>query len=149
MERSDAISVLDDLLHVSRDGVNTFEKAVGMTKDPELETAFRTALRSCLIATEQLREKIEDLGGKPKEGGTVPGLFHRAWIDARTLLAREEDQALLDEIVKAERSAVRQYDEAMTAPLPEDVRSLVVSQASGAKANLRRFEGLAATSSGP
>jgi len=144
MATSDTLSVLEELLHVSKDGVDTFEKALAITQDPELETAFRVAMESCIIATEQLSKKIEELGGSPTVRGTVPGAFHRAWIDAKSVLARDDDQALLQEVVRAEKAAVHHYDEAMTSTLSQDVRNLVVSQAAGAKANLRRFEGLAA-----
>jgi uncharacterized protein (TIGR02284 family) len=146
MDLAKTISTLNELLHVSTDGAETFEKAVGMTDDTELEGAFRTALHSCMIARDQLRTRIAELGGRASAGGTVPGTFHRAWIDARTLLARDDERALLDEVVRAERAAVKRYDAALAEPLPEDERPLIESQASGARANLKRFEELASAS---
>jgi uncharacterized protein (TIGR02284 family) len=144
MNTKETVSVLTDLLHVSNDGEQTFQKALDLTEDPKLESAFRTTLESCMLAARQLEKKIDALDGTAKSRGTVSGAFRRAWMDARTTLASPADKALLDEIVRAERAAVRHYDEALAQPLGEEARSLVTSQAAGAKANLRRFEELAA-----
>jgi uncharacterized protein (TIGR02284 family) len=144
MDEAATISLLGDLLHVSKDGEETFGRAKEITDDETLKAAFETSLESCAIAAQQLVDKIEELGGRPAERGTVPGAFGRTWLEARSTLSGSADKTLLEEIVRAERAAVKHYDEAMAAPLGDDIRGLVTSQAAGAKANLRRFEGLTA-----
>lgn len=142
MDAHGKIELLEELLHVAKDGEATFDRALEITEDRELRSAFRTALRSCVLATRQLTERIRALGRMPDERGTLGGAFHRVWIDTRAALSPDEDRALLDEIVRAEQTAVERYDAAREAARGSDLFDLVDSQASGAKANLERFRSL-------
>ena len=144
--KSKTVEVLTDLLHVAKDGEDTFQQALAMADDGELESALRVGMRLCMIAAGQLEEMLRKLGDQPRARGSIPGAVRRAWMDARTTLSADRRDALLAEIVRAERAAVDHYEEAMAMPLGPEIHDRIVSQASGARANLHRFEELAATS---
>ncbi len=141
-----AVEVLNDLLHVAKDGEHTFHQALGIAEDRALESALQVSMRSCMIAAQQLEELIHELGDEPSVRGSIPGAFRRAWMDARTTLSPVPRDALIEEIVRAERAAVSHYEEAMTLPLGKEIHDRVASQTLGARANLHRFENLAARS---
>jgi uncharacterized protein (TIGR02284 family) len=69
--------------------------------------------------------------------------LHRAWINIKSAVTAKNDDAIIDEVVRGEEVAVKHYREALTQPLPPEIRAMVEMQARGAELNLERARALA------
>lgn len=143
MDTKAQVRALNDLLDTARDGQHGFEKAMEETDDTALKTAFEAARKDCLAAAEALETRIRELGGRPDNEGTTLGSLHRSWIDIRSALQKDDRKAVLHEVVRGERHAVKEYEDAIEKDWPPAMQEFLARQKRGAEANLERFEALA------
>ncbi|MGI4814953.1 MAG: PA2169 family four-helix-bundle protein [Janthinobacterium lividum] len=139
---TNAVSTLNDLIEVSRDGEQGFRKAAEDTKNAELKALFSSRAAACAAAVTELQGQVTRLGGSPAEKGTVAGALHRGWVDLKTAVSSRDDHAVLSECERGEDVAKKHYREALDKDLPADVRALVERQYEGVIANHDRVKAL-------
>ncbi len=81
-----------------------------------------------------LQSEVARLGVKPEKDGSIAGAIHRGWINLKTALTSNDDQAVINECERGEDSAVEAYQEAMKADLAPQVQALVSKQYQSVKA---------------
>ena len=75
-----------------------------------------------LVNWRALKDKID------KEG-SVAGTAHRAWMDIKAFLSLEDEESMLEEAIRGEKTAVKEYDDVLTeTSLPSSTKSLLESQ---------------------
>src|SRR6476469_9763551 len=81
---ADAISKLNDLIEICKDGQNGFKEAAEGIQDSSLKSTFYeySQQRSEFVGT--LQELVRGLGGDPEQSGSISGAVHRAWIDIKS-----------------------------------------------------------------
>lgn len=124
-----AVDHLQKLLGTVRDGETGFQEAAEHAESASLKTLFqgRSAQRAKL-ATE-LETKISELGGQPRERGSVGAALHRTWLGVRDAVTGRDDYAVVAEAERGEDVAIGNYQDALNeADLPADLRSFVQSQ---------------------
>lgn len=130
------ISVLNDLIEVSRDGEQGFLKAAEDAQNPELKSLFTSRATEIAAGVRELQAQVAALGGKPEEHGSVAGALHRGWVSLRTAVADRNDLAILEETEKGEDVAKKKYADALQeTELSFDVRALVERQHQGVLRN--------------
>ncbi|GAA0832011.1 MAG: aldehyde dehydrogenase [Cupriavidus sp.] len=130
------VSVLNDLIEVSRDGEEGFRKAAEDAKNPELKTLFSSRAAEIGAAVRELQAQVAALGGKPEDHGSVAGALHRGWISLRTAVSDRTDLAILEETEKGEDVAKKKYAEALQqTDLSFDIRALIERQYQGVLRN--------------
>ncbi len=142
MENSKIVSVLNDLIETSRDGVAGFHTCAEGAKDSMLKAYFLARVQDCNEAVRELNVEVLHHDGKPAEHGNASGALRRAWINIRTAVTSNDDLAVLEECESAEDAALNAYRTALKEPLPEHVRVLVQKQYEGAKHNHDRVRKL-------
>jgi len=130
------VSVLNDLIEVSRDGEEGFRKAADDAKNPELKTLFSSRATEIGAAVRELQTQVTALGGKAEESGSVAGALHRGWVSLRTAVSDRSDLAILEETEKGEDVAKKKYGDALQdADLSFDIRALIERQYQGVLRN--------------
>jgi uncharacterized protein (TIGR02284 family) len=130
------VSVLNDLIEVSRDGQQGFLKAAEDAQNPDLKSLFSSRAAEIATAVSELQARVAALGGKPEEHGSVAGALHRGWVGLRTAVADRDDLAILEETEKGEDVAKKKYADALQeTELSVDVRALVERQYQGVLRN--------------
>lgn len=130
------VSVLNDLIEVSRDGEEGFRKAAEDAKNPELKTLFSSRATEIGAAVRELQNQVTTLGGKPEDHGSVAGALHRGWVSLRTAVSDRSDLAILEETEKGEDIAKKKYGDALQdADLSFDIRALIERQYQGVLRN--------------
>ncbi|GAB7543013.1 PA2169 family four-helix-bundle protein [Cupriavidus sp. CuC1] len=130
------ISVLNDLIEVSRDGEQGFLKAAEDAQNPELKSLFTSRATEIAASVRELQAQVAALGGKPEEHGSVAGALHRGWVSLRTAVADRNDLAILEETEKGEDVAKKKYADALQeTELSFDIRALVERQYQGVLRN--------------
>jgi len=136
-QNKDIIEVLNDLIRINNDRTAGYTRAAEDTKivDVDLRTIFeRMADESRQYAIE-LTSQVGRLGGEPATGTTASGKIYRAWMNVKDMFTGKDRHSLLASCEYGEDAAQRAYEDALAsdAPLPTDIRQLIVSQ----KASLR------------
>lgn len=130
------ISVLNDLIEVSRDGEQGFLKAAEDAKNPELKELFTSRASEISAAIRELQAQVIALGGRPEESGSVAGALHRGWVSLRSAVADRDDLAILEETERGEDVAKKKYADALQSDeLSFEVRALVERQYQGVLRN--------------
>lgn len=130
------VSVLNDLIEVSRDGEEGFRKAAEDAKNPELKTLFSSRATEIGAAVRELQSQVAALGAKPEDHGSVAGALHRGWVSLRTAVSDRSDLAILEETEKGEDVAKKKYAEALQeTDLSFDIRALIERQYQGVLRN--------------
>jgi uncharacterized protein (TIGR02284 family) len=138
-----AVHVLNDLLEVSRDGEQGFERAAEEVDDPSVKAILADCAISCRTGAQELESEVRRLGGKPDKGGTAKGAVHRGWVKAKAAMSRNDTKVVLNECERGEDYAKGRYAAALDEDdLPSEVRTLIEHQYHGVLANHDRIKTL-------
>lgn len=121
--------LINNLIEADRDSQQGYRDAAEKISDPGLRTFFneRSLERGQYAA--ELQNEIHHLGkGEISTSGTAVGAIRRTWMDLKANLGGG-DHAILSSLEAAEDAVKKAYQEAMRAPLPGNLASLVRTQA--------------------
>ncbi len=126
--RDDVVDALNQLIETCRDGEAGFREAAEGVQDANLARLFRSysAQRAQFVA--ELDAQVRRLGGDPAQRGHAAASAHRGWMNLRHALTGGSDAAVVAEAERGEDHAVRAYEKALEADLPEDLRLIVERQ---------------------
>jgi uncharacterized protein (TIGR02284 family) len=127
-DKDDVISTLNNLIETCKDGQNGFQAAADGVKNSELKTLFHTYSRQRAQFAGELQAEVRRLGGDPEQTGSVAATLHRGWINIKSAVTGEDEEAVISECERGEDSAVRNYQDAINGGLPADVSTIVERQ---------------------
>ncbi len=139
----DTVNVLQGIIEKNYDAEKGYKKAMQDAKNPALKNFLKQqALQRSTFAT-AIDKELRDLGETPKESGSVTGSLHRAWIDIKSSLAGNDDEAVLEEVIRGEKASVDEYVDAIKdKPLLPKVQSVLQSQLDDIQGTLNRVKTL-------
>src|SRR5690606_22436596 len=105
------VNNLQDLLEKNYDAEKGFTKAMKDAKNQSLKRFLQQqAAQRSRFATE-LDQQIRSLNEQPKESGSFTGDLHRTWIDIKSSVAGNTDEAVLEECIRGEKASWKEYEE--------------------------------------
>lgn len=131
MKTEKIIECLNDLLTKAYDAEEGFNQAAERaTEHPTLASFFREQSSSRRDFGHDIKGAITRHGGEPDKGSSVAAKAHQIWITVKDTLSSDDDaEAILEECVRGEKTAIDEYEEFLKTPdLPVDVRELVTNQ---------------------
>ena len=143
MDRSDVVSLLNDMIETSRDGEQGFRTCAENAKSPQLKSFFLDGAQRCQQAVSELQQHVTQYGGSAETSGSVAGAVHRGWVNLKSALSTNEDKAMLEECVRGEEHAVSVYRDALQKDLPPELRTVVERMYQGAQQNHAKVQQLA------
>ncbi|MES2635854.1 MAG: PA2169 family four-helix-bundle protein [Pseudomonadota bacterium] len=135
MNNDDAISTLNDLIEISKDGEEGFLQSSKSVNDPKLKAYFLHRSHEVKQSVYELQALVRELGGKPAESASISGYLHRRWIDIKTAISSNDNLAVLNEVERGEDVALNAYREASEKKLPASANLLILRQLKGAQRN--------------
>jgi uncharacterized protein (TIGR02284 family) len=135
LDNEETISVINDLIEISKDGEDGFLKAAEDIKDSKIKSYLMrksTEVKRCIY---ELQGLVRELGGKPTDSTSVAGYLHRKWIDLKTAIVNNDNLAILNELERGEDAALRAYREASLKDLPPNVAQIILHQLTGVQRN--------------
>ncbi|NND88957.1 MAG: PA2169 family four-helix-bundle protein [Flavobacteriaceae bacterium] len=138
---------LNELLTKNYDAEAGYKKAAETVSNPELTQFFKNQAERRYDFGHELKDEIRNTGGTPDKGTSIKGDMHRTWMDIKSTFTSEDEEAILNEVIRGEESAVEEYQEVMKdttlAPTTQQVLSKQVSNIQDTLQNVRRFETVA------
>lgn len=128
MTNEDVISTLNGLIETLKDGQEGFKEAAEGVQNSELKSAFYEFSQQRSQFAGELQNAVRELGGDPENAGSVSGAIHRGWINIKSAVTGQDDQAILNEAERGEDSAKNAYKDALEEELPANVRAIVERQ---------------------
>ena len=122
----DLVNNLQELLEKNYDAEKGFKKAMEDADSQRLKEylKYKSAQHS-QFATE-LTDEIRQLDEQPKEKGSTTGDLHRTWIDIKTAISKNDDESILEECLRGEKSSLKEYDEKLEKlMLPPKVKAML------------------------
>ncbi|MEJ7606689.1 MAG: PA2169 family four-helix-bundle protein [Bryobacteraceae bacterium] len=97
LSTSNFISELNNLIETCKDGENGFREAAQEVKNPTLKTLFLDYAKERGEYATELQQRVSSLGQAPESSGSVAASLHRRWIDFKSAVTGQSDQAIIDE----------------------------------------------------
>lgn len=134
---------LQGLLEKNYDAHKGFTKAMEDAKNPRLKGFLqKQAAQRSRFATE-LTHEIRNLNETPKESGSVTGSLHRTWIDIKSALTGDDDEAVLEECIRGEKASADEYKEKLSEyTYPANITSVIQKQATEINSTLAKVKTL-------
>jgi uncharacterized protein (TIGR02284 family) len=133
-DNDNVISVLNNLIETCKDGQNGFQTAAEGVKRSDLKTLFGQYSQQRAQFAGELQNEVLRLGGDPAETGSVAATLHRGWINIKSAVTGEDENAIIAECERGEDSAFANYKDALTDEnLPSDIRAIIERQSAQIK----------------
>lgn len=135
MNNEEIISTLNDLIETCKDGEQGFRTCAEDAMGLQLKSLFTTGSQRCASAARELQQLVVSLGGVAETDSSFSGTMHRRWIDIKSAILGNDNEAILTECERGEDIALRSYQHALAKQLPEPIRAVVEQQYRGVQQN--------------
>lgn len=142
IENDDVISLLNGLIQTCEDGSEGFKTAAENISDGNLKTLFFELNQQRAQFSAELQALVRSLGGDPEHSGSFSGALHRGWMDLKTAITGNDEQAILNECERGEDSAKSNYKDALGNNLPGHIQDVVQEQYTAVRAAHDRIKAL-------
>lgn len=127
IKSEDAISLLNGLIEICRDGNQGFQEAAANIQSAQIKSYFLEQSRMRAQFLGELQQEVRSLGGEPDNAGSTAAAIHRAWIDLKSALGGG-DSAIVAACETGEDFAVKEYEGALQKQLPANLRQVIERQ---------------------
>lgn len=106
----EAVGVLQELLQKNYDAEEGYKQVMIKVENRLLKNWLQVKAKQRNYFATQLDSLIRELGATPANDGTLLGSVHRTWIDLKTALSSNTDEAILEECIRGEKASVDEYE---------------------------------------
>jgi uncharacterized protein (TIGR02284 family) len=130
METSkELINDLNGILEKHNDAVRGYDEAAEKAKSPALKTFLQRNAGTRKSFATDLKQEVASLGGDPETSTSTAADLHRGWINFKSALTSDKDEAVLEECIRGEEAALKEYDSVLKDyEVPQGLRSKLQDQ---------------------
>jgi uncharacterized protein (TIGR02284 family) len=125
---NETVSVLRELIDTCRDGLEGYRTAAERVEDGELRSLFERYASKRAEFVGELEHEVLRLGENPTSMRTLGETVEHGWMSIREALTANDRESVVAECERGEDEALETYREALGAPLPAPIRSIVERQ---------------------
>ncbi|MBR9846916.1 MAG: PA2169 family four-helix-bundle protein [Algicola sp.] len=134
---------LNDLLEKTYDAEKGFKKAAENVEHSALKSYFNQKAQERYNFGHELKSEIKSFNEDVDKGGSLTGQAHRAWMDVKSLFSSDDEESMLEEAIRGEKSAIEEYQDVLKeTSLPTSTKSLLSSQKSTIENGLSNIKSL-------
>ncbi len=137
------VNALQNLLQKTYDAEAGYKQVMTKAENEPLKKwlQIRAARRSQFA--NELDAHIRNFNADPVEKGTTLGSAHRTWINVKSAMSFNTDEAILEECVRGEEASINEYKEQISnVNFNPEVRGLLVNQKEMVMADLKTVNAL-------
>lgn len=140
------IDALNELLKQNVDARQGYEKVRSNVDQSILESYLTDKVAQRQAFIEAITKEIIALGGSPKRETTVKGSIHHNWIDLKSALSSNNEEAAFEECVRGEKNSLDAYEELLKeTSWPASIQSMIQYQRDQIATDLKRADIMAET----
>lgn len=106
------IKVLQGLLTTTIDSIDGYNEAAKASQNADHAALFETRAADRQRSIDELDQALRAIGGTPEEGGSILAKAHRAVLDIKHALTKDE-QSVVDSVVNGEGMLLGKFDRAL------------------------------------
>ncbi|WP_316757529.1 PA2169 family four-helix-bundle protein [Pedobacter aquatilis] len=125
------VEVLNDLIEINNDRADGFDRASSDLDDAniDLKATFDRLSSDSRSNVIELAGLVGGEGDSPKDGNTLLGTLHRAWIDIKANFGGDDRHSILAECERGEDAIKKAYRDALSEnELGQNVRDVLLKQ---------------------
>ncbi len=131
------IDGLQELLQKNYDAEDGYKQVMQKTDNAPLKNWLKNQAAQRSAFATQIDKELRAINETPADSGTALAAAHRAWIDVKTAVASNTDEAILEECVRGEKASVAEYEaQIKTDNYTGELNSLLVDQLHQIKSTL-------------
>lgn len=104
---------LNTLITRNYDAEEGFKQASEKAENPGLKDYFLRRSKMHYDFGHDLKSEIKNLGGDIEKGTSVKGDLHRSWLNLKSTLKGDTDEALVEECLRGQKVAEEDYQQAV------------------------------------
>lgn len=124
---SDAITQLNELIEITRDGQRFYQHAAEEVKDPRFIGLFLDMAQAKNELIRALAVEVATEHQKPAEGGTLVGKMRQMYADTKATLSGDESATYAAQLAEAEDRILHAFEDALQSAEPK-VKALVAEK---------------------
>lgn len=134
---------LNELLEKNYDTEKVFKNAADDVKNERLKAFFKDKAMQRYDFGHELKTEIRSFGETPDKGSSFEGDVHRAWMNLKTAFSSDKEEAVLEELIRAEKEAVEDYNKMIKADgFPPTTANLLIKQRNAIERSLAEVKEL-------
>jgi uncharacterized protein (TIGR02284 family) len=134
---------LNELLEKTYDAEKGFKKAAENVDDGHLKRYFERKAQERYDFGHALKTEIKQFGQEVDKGDSLTGKAHRSWMDIKSLFSSDEEEAMLEEAQKGEKTAIEDYNDILgDQNLPASTETLLKQQRDQIQSGLGKIKSL-------
>lgn len=122
------IEGLNDIIVKNYDAAKGFKNAASNVNLHELKELFVKCSTQRSKFAGELQQEVRSLGGEPKHETSTLSAMHRAWMDVKSAVSSDEEEAILGACTTGEKAAVKEYDDLLDENIPTNIREVIQVQ---------------------
>ena len=124
----DPSSTLNQLIQTCKDGEKGFRTAAEAVNDPNLRHLFESYSQQRSEFASELELEVQRMDKEPAQEGHISAALHRGWMDLKAAVTGQDEGVIIAECERGEDLAVKAYRQALSVPLPPDLKAVVERQ---------------------
>ncbi|WP_335965629.1 PA2169 family four-helix-bundle protein [Galbibacter sp. PAP.153] len=137
---------MNELLEKNIDAQKGFLNASENVESTNLKTYFKSKATERDVYVDELKREIISFGQKPEKSGSFTGDAHRAWMDIKSTLSMNDEEAILEEVQRGEKASLEDYDKILKeTSFPRSTEAMLLRQRNAIKNsvnNAKRYESI-------
>jgi uncharacterized protein (TIGR02284 family) len=128
MSKEETIDLLNELIHVCKDGEHGYRTAAEDVRNSQLQSVFGEYAKQRSSCARQLQAEVERLGGAATDSGTLTAAVHRGWMDLKAALSGGDGGAIIAACETGEDYALAAFERVVNAGITGESLSIVEKQ---------------------
>lgn len=142
-KHEEMIDQLEEILEKNRDAEKGYKKAAENADSAKLKNYFQKKSSDRATFNASLKRELVANYDEIDDDGTFGGTIHRAWMDVKAFFSGDDDEAMLEEAIRGDKSAVEEYEEVLEdTTLPNSIATLVRNQQMKIRTDLNKIKSL-------
>jgi len=106
-----ATDTLNELIEITRDGLDFYTAVIGQTKNPHLKIVFRGMIDAKHQLIAALSEHVRERGDQPSRDGTMGGTFRKLYAELRARMSREPEAVYVAKLEQSEDRLLSAFEQ--------------------------------------
>jgi uncharacterized protein (TIGR02284 family) len=134
---------LSEILEKNKDAEKGYATAAANTKNPELRNFFLKRSNERRDFNLRLKRELAANFDEMNTEGSFTGSIHRAWMDAKSFIAGNNDSEMLEEAIRGDKAALEEYEELLEVQhLPIMLDQIIQNHAIKIRTDLEQIKSL-------
>lgn len=137
----DIAKSLRTLVQLNKESDRGYKEASENIEDPELKTIlYRLSQQRAEFRGDLEEILIKDYNDSESPSDSILSKLHRGWMDFKTKLSSNDNEAVLEECLRGEKHAIETYNEEMANKFPDYIQEKLAKQLDLIRGALRQVQ---------